>query len=183
MSCNTGLRVCVIQFFDKISFFLLNYGNIIRFQNINVKKWKNPCMNNKLLQVLKDYFNQREDIAFAFLFGSAAKGNVRKEGDIDIAIYFWPVKDIEWENFNKKYKEESKIGLDLERLLKKEVDLIVLNRTRAVLADEIVRKGKPIIIKNRGIFMDFLCIVSDEAEYMRDWLETSYKERRFASSR
>ena len=140
-------------------------------------------MDNKLQQLLKDYFNQREDIAFAFLFGSAAKGKVRKEGDIDIAIYFYPEKDIEWEDFNKTYKGESKIGLDLERLLKKEVDLVVLNRTRAVLADEIVRKGKPIIIKDRGIFMDFLCIVSDEAEYMRGWLEASYQERRFESNR
>lgn len=140
-------------------------------------------MDNKLQQLLKDYFNQREDIAFAFLFGSVAKSKVRKEGDVDIAIYFYPEKDIEWEDFNKTYKGESKIGLDLERLLKKEVDLVVLNRTRAVLADEIVRKGKPIIIKDRGIFMDFLCIVSDEAEYMRGWLEASYQERRFESNR
>lgn len=140
-------------------------------------------MDNKVQQLLKDYFNQREDIAFAFLFGSAAKSKVRKEGDVDIAIYFFPEKDIEWEDFNKTYKGESKIGLDLERLLKKEVDLVVLNRTRAVLADEIIRKGKPIVIKDRGIFMDFLCIVSDEAEYMRDWLEASYQERRFESDR
>jgi len=140
-------------------------------------------MDNKLQQRLKDYFNQREDIAFAFLFGSVAKSKVRKEGDVDIAIYFYPEKDIEWEDFNKTYKGESKIGLDLERLLKKEVDLVVLNRTRAVLADEIVRKGKPIIIKDRGIFMDFLCIVSDEAEYMRGWLEASYQERRVESNR
>jgi predicted nucleotidyltransferase len=140
-------------------------------------------MDNKLQQLLKDYFNQREDIAFAFLFGSAAKSKVRKEGDVDIAIYFYPEKDMEWEDFNKTYKRESKIGLDLERLLKKEVDLVVLNRTRAVLADEIVRKGKPIIIKDRRIFMDVLCIVSDEAEYMRGWLEASYQERRFESNR
>lgn len=140
-------------------------------------------MDNKLQQRLKDYFNQREDIAFAFLFGSVAKSKVRKEGDVDIAIYFYPEKDIEWEDFNKTYKGESKIGLDLERLLKKEVDLVVLNRARAVLADEIVRKGKPIIIKDRGIFMDFLCIVSDEAEYMRGWLEASYQERRVESNR
>ena len=134
-----------------------------------------------LLNLLKDYFNEKEGVAFAFLFGSAAKGGVRREGDIDIAVYFRPEKDIEWENFNKTYKEENKIGLDLERLLKKEVDLIVLNRARAILADEIIRKGKPILIKDRGMFMDFLCIVSDEAETVRDWLEASYKERRVES--
>jgi len=140
-------------------------------------------MNAELIEILKDYFRKREDIAFAFLFGSAVHGKVRDEGDIDIAVYFWPERDIEWEVFDKRYKGESRIGLDLERMLKKEVDLIVLNRARAGLADKIVRKGKPIIVKDRGIFMDFLCIVSDEAEFMREWLEKSYKERRFGSNR
>ena len=86
-------------------------------------------------------------------------------------------------SFDKAYKGESRIGLDLERLLEKEVDLIVLNRARAILADEIIRRGKVIIIKDKGIFMDFLCIVSDEAEYVREWIIRSYKERRFASNR
>jgi len=139
--------------------------------------------NKKIIELLKDYFGEREDIVFAFLFGSAARGKVRREGDIDIAIYFRPEKEVEWENFNKTYKGENRIALDLERLLKKEIDLVVLNRTRSVLADEIIRKGKPIIIRDRGIFMDFLCIVSDEAEYVRDWLTDSYKEKRVASGR
>ena len=136
-----------------------------------------------MLGLLKDYFERRKDIAFAYLFGSAARGKVRKEGDIDIAIYFYPDKDIEWEDFGKTYKGENSIGLDLERLLKKEVDLVVLNRAKAVYADEIVRKGKPIIIKDRGILMDFFCIISDEAEYVREGLETYYKERKLASIR
>ncbi len=137
----------------------------------------------KILKILKDYFEGRKDIAFAFLFGSAARGKVRRDGDVDIAVYFWPEKDIEWEAFKKKYKGESSIGLHLERILKKEVDLVVLNRARAILADEIIRKGKPIIIKNRGILMDFFCIVSDEAEYVKNWFETYYKERKLASNR
>jgi predicted nucleotidyltransferase len=138
--------------------------------------------DNKMLVILKDYFNQRGDVAFAFLFGSAVSGKVRDEGDIDIAVYFWPERDIEWEEFNKKFEGENKIGLDLERLFKKEVDLVVLNRAKAILADEVLRRGEPIVIKNRGMFMDFLCIVSDEAEYMRDWLEKAYQERYFESS-
>ena len=139
-------------------------------------------VSNKILEKLVDYFNRRKDVSFVFLFGSAARGKIRKEGDFDIAVYFWPQEDIEWEDFNKKYAGETIIALDLERILKKEVDLVVLNRARAVIADEVVRKGKPIVIKDRGIFMDFLCIVSDEAEYMRDWLEKSYMERRIGLS-
>ncbi len=102
---------------------------------------------------------------------------------MDIAVYFCPEGDVEWEVFDKRYTAENTISLDLERLLKKEVDLIVLNRARAVLADEVLRKGKPIMIKDKGILLDFLCIVTDEAEYVRNWLEASYKERRIESSR
>jgi uncharacterized protein len=137
----------------------------------------------EIVKLLRDYFEKREDIAFAFLFGSAARGKTRREGDIDIAIYFRPGKDVEWENFGRAYKGETRIGLDLERLLKKEIDLVVLNKARSVLADEILRKGEPIIIRDRGLFMDFLCIVSDEAEYVRGWLTTSYREKRVASGR
>jgi len=140
-------------------------------------------MGNEIFDILKNYFMGIEDIVFAFLFGSASEGKIRKEGDIDIAIYFWPKKDIEWELFRKRYKRENRIAIDLERPLKKDIDLVVLNRSRAILADEIVRKGKPIIIKDRGIFMDFLCIVSDEAEYVKDWLAKDYKERRVESRR
>ncbi len=137
----------------------------------------------KMLESLKTYFEGRQDIAFAFLFGSAARGKVRREGDVDIAVYFEPEKELEWEAFNKTYEGENRIALDLERLLKKDVDLVVLNRARAVVADEIIRKGTALVIKNRGTFLDFLCIVSDEAEYVRDWLITSYEEKKFASNR
>ncbi len=141
------------------------------------------AIDENKMQSLREYFDKRDDVAFAFLFGSAAKGRIRKEGDIDIAIYFRPEKDIEWEAFDKTFEEERRIGIDMERLFRKEVDLVVLNRARAVLADEIVRKGKRIVIKDKSIFLDFLCIISDEAEYARDWMGTFYRERRFATNR
>jgi len=140
-------------------------------------------IGEKVLEGLKTYFEGRDDVSFAFLFGSAVRGRIRLEGDVDIAVYFKPEKEIEWEAFNKTYKGETRIALDLERLLKKEVDLVVLNRARAVISDEIIRKGKPLIIKDRGIFLDFLCIISEEAEYVRNWFITSYKEKRFGPHR
>ncbi len=144
---------------------------------------KNRFDFESLLGTLKNYFEERKDVAFAFLFGSAIKGKVRKEGDIDVGVYFWPENDIEWEEFEKTYPGEARIGLDLERLLKKEVDLIILNRARAILADEIVRKGIPIIIKDEWLFVNFLCLISDEAEYVREWLSSYYKETMLASGR
>jgi predicted nucleotidyltransferase len=138
---------------------------------------------NKILETLQEYFKSRSDISFAFLFGSAARGKIRPEGDIDIAVYFSPEEGIEWEAFGKIYPGENRIALDLEKLLHKEVDLIVLNRAKAILADEVIRKGKPIIVKDKGLFLDFLCLISDEAEYARNWLESYYREKRIGSNR
>ena len=143
----------------------------------------NSMYRSDKLQVLTEYFERSDDIAFAFLFGSASRGRIRKEGDIDVAVYFKPEKGMEWEAFGKTFKGENRIGLDITRLLGKEVDLVVLNRARAIVADEIIRKGKPILIKDKGLFMDFLCIISDEAEYVRDSIVNSYKERTLAPVR
>ncbi len=140
-------------------------------------------IDGRVRESLKNYFEGRDDIAFAFLFGSAARGKVRREGDVDIAVYFEPENGLEWEAFNKTYKGENRIALDLERLMRKEVDLVVLNRARAVIADEIIRRGNPLVIKDRGMFLDFVCIISDEAEYVREWLTTFYEERKLASNR
>ena len=140
-------------------------------------------MEKEILGALKNYFQEREDVAFAFLFGSSVKGRVRREGDIDIALYFWPESDMEWENVTKRYEGENRIALDLEKLLKKEVDLIILNRAKAILADEAIRKGKPLIVKDWGLFLEFLCLITDEAEQMREWIETSYRDRHVATGR
>lgn len=121
----------------------------------------------------------KEDIVFAFLFGSAVYGKIRKEGDIDVAIYFRPAGDIEWEELNKIYEGENKIALDLERILKKEVDLVVLNRARAIVADEILRKGKPIVIKDQELFLEYFNIISDEAEQLRSWIIANFTEKNF----
>ena len=45
-------------------------------------------MNANLLEVLGSYFSKRDDIAFAFLFGSATRGKTRNEGDLDISKMF-----------------------------------------------------------------------------------------------
>ncbi|MCL5276205.1 MAG: nucleotidyltransferase domain-containing protein [Deltaproteobacteria bacterium] len=134
-------------------------------------------MDKKATRLLKNYFVKRSDIAFAFLFGSSVRNKIRKDGDVDVAVYFVPPKDIEWEAFGKRYGKENRIALDLEMILKKDVDLVVLNRASSLVADEILRTGMPILIRDSSIFLDFLCLVSDEAEYARTNLIESYREK------
>ena len=42
------------------------------------------------IKALKNYFENRKGIAFAFLFGSYARGTATKLSDVDIAVYFYP---------------------------------------------------------------------------------------------
>ena len=123
-----------------------------------------------MIEKLKGYFDKREEIAFAFLFGSQARGSATKLSDVDIAVYFYPEKrcPLEYEE-EVFYATEDDIWADLERLLKKEVELLVLNRVSASIAASAIR-GIPLVIKDWGIYLDFMDIVTREAEDFREML-------------
>ena len=73
-----------------------------------------------------------ENIKFAYLFGSYAKGEQIESSDVDIAVYL------------KKDSFDAKLGIHhaLQRALKKEVDLVVLNRVRNYdLLSDILEEG------------------------------------------
>jgi len=139
-------------------------------------------VDNEILEALKQYFFGR--MMLPLLSSSAhLKGKARIEGDIDIAVYFWPENDIEWQNVNKRYARENRIALDLEKLLKKEVDLIISKQGKGNSADEAIRKREAPDCERLGTFSGFLCHITDEENRMREWIETSYRDRHVATGR
>ena len=130
-----------------------------------------------LVKKLEGYFDKREEIAFAFLFGSQASGLAISSSDIDVAIYFYPKtrRPIEFEE-PIHYEKESEIWAELERLLKKEVELLVLNRAPATISASAIR-GIPIAIRDWGLYLDFLQVVTTEAADFRDLLIRDFLER------
>lgn len=126
---------------------------------------------------LKRYFQSRKDIAFAFLFGSQAKGNATKLSDVDIAVYFYPKRrhPVEYEE-EIFYDDEDKIWAGLERLLNKEVELLILNRVSASIAASAIR-GIPLAINDWGLYLDFMDVVTREAEDFRELLFKDFLER------
>lgn len=115
------------------------------------------------IELLKEYFSKREDISKAFVFGSYAKGRNIAESDFDLAIYFKPSgRKIEWEE-GREYDRQSEIWLDVERIVKRNVDLVILNNSASTIAFEALRTGKPIIIKDKLLYWKFLSQVSFEA--------------------
>jgi len=134
-------------------------------------------METDLIEKLKEYFSQRKDVAFAFLFGSQAKGNANRLSDVDIAVYFYPLErhPIEFEK-EVFYDAENEIWGDLQRILKEEVELLVLNRVSASVAASAIR-GIPLSTKDWGLYLDFMEVITDVAEDFTELIISDYKER------
>lgn len=115
---------------------------------------------NEALDVLKSYFQTRNDVMMAFLFGSAARGMATRRSDVDVAIYL--VNKYSIEDINH-------IAVELENLLGKDVDLIVLNQANASIAWAALR-GIPILIRDRAFYLRYMLDVSREAEDFREWI-------------
>ena len=112
-----------------------------------------------------------------FYLDHRQKGKATKLSDIDIAVYFYPKKKrpIEYEE-EIFYAGEDEIWADLERLLKKEVELLVLNRVSASVAASAI-KGVPLTINDWGLYLDFMEVVTAEAEDFMDFIINDYFER------
>jgi uncharacterized protein YutE (UPF0331/DUF86 family)/predicted nucleotidyltransferase len=132
---------------------------------------------NQITQVemLKGYFEKKEGVVMAFLFGSQASGLVRKISDWDIGVYFKPYQYMEIET-RENYPGEENIWGELVSLLKTDdVDLAILNRTSPSVVFSVLSKGIPLKIKDRRLYLDLLCRVSYEAIDFWDFAWDFYK--------
>lgn len=123
------------------------------------------------IALLKTYFSKRAEVSMAFVFGSHVKGSATSESDFDVAVYFKPEeKALEWEE-TKSYKGEDEIWKNVEKLVALNTDLVILNRAPSTLAFSVLQEGKPIIIKDRSLYLRFLLTVSLEAEDFREFAD------------
>lgn len=128
------------------------------------------------IQKLKDYFEKRDDVVMAFLFGSQAEERAHQESDWDIAVYFKPeMARVEWEELGREYPEEDHVWSSCADIVETEhLDLIVLNRAPATIADSAIH-GEPLVIKDRKLFLDFMLIITRAAEDFRAYVKDYYE--------
>lgn len=122
------------------------------------------------IEKLRRYFEKREDVAMAFLFGSQMEGRIHSGSDWDLAVYFNPLRNgrIEWEEHGHEYPERE-TREEISDILKVDnVDLIVLNRVPAVVADTAIR-GLPLVIKDHNLWLEFMLRVTGAAEDFREF--------------
>lgn len=95
---------------------------------------------------LKILFGRNRDILLFFVFGSIVKGRAREESDIDIAILFSKKPSIE---VLFKIKDE------ISEILKKEIDIAVLNVASPILEMQVLKNGKLLFERKKGEYAKF----------------------------
>lgn len=118
----------------------------------------------KKIDALKKYFEDRDDVVMAFLFGSQTEDRAHAGSDWDIAVYFKPETElVEWEAENREYPEEDRVwGACIDMLKTDNVDVVVLNRAPASIADTAIR-GMPLAVKDHGLWLEFMLRVTSVA--------------------
>lgn len=111
---------------------------------------------------LIDFFLEKNFIKIAYLFGSYALNKYCSQSDIDILIYT-----------EEKEKINSLI-FELEKLLKINVDLVLINEAPATVIWSAIRKGIPLKISDRNFFLDIMLNTSREAEDFIDFTLNYY---------
>ena len=96
----------------------------------------------KVVKKIQHLINKEPDVIFAYLFGSVATGNNRKDSDVDIAVYFSPELD-KLERFDLRLKLADQLAVTLSS----DVDLVDIISAPLSLRHQIMREG--ILISER----------------------------------
>ena len=102
--------------------------------------------NSKTINSLKSFFDGRQDVLLAFLFGSFAGKQVHSSSDVDIGILFKNVPDLQTING---------MAEELSSLIQREVDLVVLNHASPVLKMQILKHGQLLYASDQKHFHQF----------------------------
>lgn len=86
---------------------------------------------------LGPFFKGRSEVVFAYLFGSISRGTAGELSDIDLAVFIGPPGLPQTGN----YGYQSDLSVELQALLEKEVDLVLLNDASAALRYRVLRDG------------------------------------------
>jgi hypothetical protein len=124
-------------------------------------------IGNDVVEKLKGHLLSRKDISFAFLFGSQVPGKTFRESDVDIAIHF-----------RERYSFETVklLWSELEGIIRKDVDLLVLNTAPPLIGYTAIR-GKALAINDQPAFLEYMLRISQEAEDFREFLLDMWKLR------
>ena len=104
-------------------------------------------MKKEVFNKLKNFLSDREEIDFAYLFGSFVK--LDHYHDIDIAVYL--EKNFNPDDYKKfPYGYESNLIADISALLRTDkIDLVIFNKAGILIQQRIINSGILLFERNR----------------------------------
>ena len=108
--------------------------------------------SKKIQTIVTDYLSKYADIRLVFLFGSIATGHHTETSDIDLAILFQTEPDF-------YFLDDIKNALS--GFIKKEVDIVVLNDASPIIKMQALKKGIPLIRRDK-VYEEFFTRTVEE---------------------
>jgi len=124
-------------------------------------------MDNGLLKTVARYFSTRDIIA-VYLFGSYAEGRERPSSDIDIGVL------LNKKDNNLEKNVQNTFIVELSRIIKKDIHLVILNSASEELMRQIFLKGTCILVndaKRLAIFKMVMLSRIAEFAYYRNQMQ------------
>ena len=121
------------------------------------------------------FFAEEDTVLTVFVFGSHGTEYERKKSDIDLAILFTDKQSL----LNELY-----LAAEIERIIKKEVDLLPLNKTNILMKYKVLKNGEKIYERDEIKTADFLEITLKQyfdfgvklKQFKRDFCHSLVKE-------
>ena len=135
-------------------------------------------MNSDLIiSKLKDILSKRDEIMFAYLFGSLSKGKETELSDVDVAIYINQNKLPPSSIFGYKADMIS----ELEKNLDYDIDLVILNEASLLLSFNIIKNGELIFcnsekekvnfhFETQRDYLDFKPVLEEQNNSLNNWV-------------
>ena len=114
--------------------------------------------NSRVAKSLKDIFSDRSRILLGFLFGSSARNCLRPSSDVDIGIFFRTVPEID---------SIDALREELSSVLRREVDLVVLNHASPILKMQILKNGTLFYAIDKKYFHQFFAQTVNEYDDLK----------------
>lgn len=101
-------------------------------------------LSQRYIEQIKEYLHNNKTVFFGYLFGSFANDTYNSRSDVDIALY---MTDLSFDN-------KLQINYELSKLLRKDVDLVVLNEVKNIyLLEDILSHS--VVVKENNRRLDF----------------------------
>ena len=113
-------------------------------------------MNSKIKKLIIGYFDKKPQVATVYLYGSQARGEAKKDSDIDLAVLFTKKQDS---------LDFFALAPELSKMTGKEVEVQDLESCRIDFAHRVLSEGKLLFSNNEKVRIAF------EEEVFRNYFD------------